>query len=105
MGWIALTVLLVVLGFASILPVLMAPMLFDAPGSTANPFTVGVAVAIVALPMACFLGAGLPWAFAHRPFAKMFFLLPILDLALIVLLFFCLDYFHGGMLGGGNRSG
>jgi ABC-type sulfate transport system permease subunit len=103
MGWIVMTVLCVVLGLASIFPVLMTPMLFDAPGSTSNRFTIAIAVAMVALPVTCLLGAVLPWVFRPHAFAKALFLLPLLDLVVIAALFGCLQYFCGGLLGGPVR--
>jgi hypothetical protein len=102
MGWIALSVFWVVLGLASIVPVLMTPMLFDAPGSTSSRLTIAVAIAIAAFPISCLLGAALPWLLRTHPFAKAFFLAPVVDMAVVVLLFGCIQIFNGGMLSGGR---
>ena len=50
LSWGLLTALWLVVGVCALFPAVMSPMMFDAPGSTSNPFTVGAAVSFAALP-------------------------------------------------------
>jgi len=95
-GWIALSVGLVLIAVGSLLPVVMLPMMFDAPGSESNRLLIALAAAIAAFPILCVVGAVLPWLFWRRSFARWLFLPPALDLTLIVMGFVALQYFcHG----------
>ena len=105
MSWYLLTVVWVLVGLAAIFPALMSPMAFDAPGSTSNPFTVGFAISIAIFPFVCLAAAILPWILRHWPFAKWFFLLPLIDIGALAFFIFALSYFSGGQFGGGARSG
>jgi hypothetical protein len=96
-GGIAFSAAWILAGLASLFPVILIPMMFDAPGSEANPLVFALAAAIAAFPVFCFAGAILPWVFRRRSFAKRLFLLPALDIVMIVLAFFALDYFCHGM--------
>jgi ABC-type transport system involved in cytochrome c biogenesis permease component len=71
-------------------------MMFDAPGSQTNPLVLGLALSVVTFSVFCFLGAALPWILRKRPFARAFFLLPLICLVLIAVCFFALDYFCAG---------
>jgi uncharacterized membrane protein YbhN (UPF0104 family) len=95
-GWISLSAGLVLVGLGSLAPVMMVPMMFDAPGSESNPLVIILAAMMVAFPLLCLISAILPWLFWRKSFAKWLFLPPILDLAAIVLMFVALEQFcHG----------
>jgi ABC-type sulfate transport system permease subunit len=102
-GWVALTAMWSLGGLAAILAAAMMPMMFDAAGSESNPFTVGLAVSIVALPLFCFSGAVLPWILRRRSFATKLFLLPVIDLAAIAIFLIALSYFCDGQFSCGTR--
>ena len=95
-GWIALSVGLIVVGLASLLPVMMLPMMFDAPGSESNRLLIALAVAVAAFPLLCLIGAVLPWLFWRRSFARWLFLPPALDLAFVIVGFVALQHFCQG---------
>lgn len=76
-GWIWLSVLYVLLGMLSLAPVIMLPMMFDAPGSEENTKLIVAALTLALFPVFCFLGAALPWMFRKKAFARKFFLLPV----------------------------
>ena len=83
-------------GVASLLPVMMLPMMFDAPGSESNRLLIALAAAIAIFPLLCLIGAVLPWLFRRRSFARWLFLPPLLDLALVIIGFVALGHFcHG----------
>jgi hypothetical protein len=95
-GWIALSVSLVLVGLASVFPVIMVPMMFDAPGSESDPIVITLAIMIAAFPLLCLIGAILPWLFWRKSFARFLFLPPVVDLAAIVIAFIVLGQFcHG----------
>jgi hypothetical protein len=94
--WIALTLACILAGLGSLLPVAMLPMMFDAPGSEANPLTWVLVAAIAAFPIFCLVGAILPWTFRRTSFGGWLFLLPVLDIAMVVAMLFALGYFCDG---------
>jgi len=100
LSWVVLTALWAVAGLAAILPALMSPMMFDAPGSTANPVTIALAISVALLPLVCLVAAGLPWLLRHWPLAKWIFLLPGLHIAVILALFVVLSLVYDGRFSG-----
>jgi hypothetical protein len=84
-AWGVLTVLWLVVGVFAIFPAMMSPMMFDSPGSTSNPFTVGAAASFAALPVVCLAAAALPWIFRHWPEANWFFAMPLVNIGLIIM--------------------
>lgn len=84
--WMTATGIWIVVGIVSSVAALFAPMLFDAPGTDKNPRVQALALAIVATPVLCLLGAWLPWAFMRRKFAAWLFLLPLLSISSIIIL-------------------
>jgi hypothetical protein len=95
--WIALSLACILAALVSLfLPVAMLPMMFDAPGSEANPLTWLLAATIAAFPLFCLVGAVLPWFFRRTSFGGWLFLLPILDIAMVATAFFALGYFCDG---------
>ncbi len=44
LGWFALTAFWTLTGLAAIIPAIMMPMMFDAPGSQTNPLVLGLAL-------------------------------------------------------------
>src|ERR1019366_3242248 len=94
--WLILTALWILAGLAAVVPAMMTPMMFDAPGSERNPVAIGLAISVAIFPLVCLLSAVLPWIFRKWPFAAMFFLLPVANLAVIAAIVFTLDYFCSG---------
>jgi hypothetical protein len=94
--WIALSLACLVAGLLSLLPVAMLPMMFDAPGSDANPLTWVLVATIAAFPLFCLVGAILPWCFRRTSFGRWLFLFPVLDVALIAAAFFALGRYCDG---------
>lgn len=77
--WVAATVLLLVGAALSLLPAFMAIFLFDDPKAGWDPIRSAIAYALMTLPLACFLGASLPWQYRSRPNAWGWFLLPLVN--------------------------
>ncbi len=86
-GWGALSATYVLLALLSAPPVIMLPMMFDAPGSEENGALMMAALLMALFPIFCLLGAILPWVFRKRTFAKKLFLLPALNLVAVALAF------------------
>ncbi len=104
LSWYILTALWGLSALVAVLPAIMTPMMFDARGSTSNPFTIGLAASVAVFPLVCVAGAGLPWLLRHWPFAKWVFLLPVVDLGVIAAFVIALGYFSGGQFGGVSPS-
>jgi hypothetical protein len=94
MGSAILAVAYVLAGLVSVVPAILTVFLFDAPGSTSSPSTVALSIAAGLLPLFFLVGGILRWAF-HRP---IFFLLPALDIAAIVIIMVAIGRYCGGML-------
>jgi hypothetical protein len=106
LSWYLMTALWGVGGLLAVFPAIMTPMMFDAPGSTSNPITIGLAVSVAVFPLVCLISAGLPWLLRHFAFAKWLFLLPVIDIGVITAFVVALSYFSGGQFGGTTpRSG
>ena len=89
------------LGVFFLLPAVMSPMLFDAPGSADNALTVALLAGLVALPVTFLLGAGLLIVASlrrGRRLAIVAFALPVVALAVIVVAGLLLDRLCGGRL-------
>lgn len=97
-GWYLLTALWVIVGLLAVVPALLSPMMFDAPGSTSNPCTIGLAISVAVFPLVCLAGAGLPWLLRRRPSSKWLFLLPLLGVAVIAAFVVAQNYFFNGRL-------
>lgn len=100
---IVLSSLWVVAGLVSVLFAVSSVFMFDAPGSTSSPITIALFGTAVLLPFAWFVGAALPWVFQRWRFGMWLFLLPLVDLAVIVSLVVALEAFCGGQFTCGNR--
>ena len=103
LSWTIATALCVLVGLGGILPAMMSPMMFDSPGSTSNPVTVALAISVAVFPLFCLAAAALPWLLRHWSLAKWVFLLPLVDIGIIIALFIALQYFYDGLFGGGSQ--
>ena len=83
-AWGLLSVLWLAVGFFAIFPAVMSVTMFDAPGSTSNPLTIGAAASFAALPLVCLAAAVLPWIFRHWPQANWLFAMPLADIGLAI---------------------
>lgn len=63
---ITLTIVSILGAFLSLPMVMMAPMMFDAPGSESNPITQLMFYSLLALPALCLMGGILPWIFKRH---------------------------------------
>jgi hypothetical protein len=91
-GSIVLSIVWIAAGLVSIALAITTPFLFDAPGSESSPLTVTLAIAVAVLPPCFFASVVLRWVFRW----KGFFLLPVLDLAVIGIDVVAIDRFCGG---------
>ena len=101
-GLIVATVIWTLLGAASLLVVMFVPLLFDAPGSTDNVFTVALAASVVLFPVACLASIAGSWiAFVKRSkrTSLWFALLPLVPVAIAFLAMVGHEAFAGGRLG------
>jgi hypothetical protein len=103
LSWALLTALWLVVGVFALVPAVMSPMMFDAPGSISNPFTVGAAASFAALPFVCLAAAVLPWIFRHWPLAKWLFALPLINIGIIIIFFVAIERLSGGSFGRRSR--
>jgi hypothetical protein len=94
--WIVASIGLLAIGAASLLPIIMLPMMFDAPGSDQNRVLYVLVATIAVFPVFCLIGAILPWLFRRKSFAGWLFLLPVVDLVAIVATFLALGFFCQG---------
>jgi hypothetical protein len=104
LSWSIATAVCLLVGLGGFLPAMMSPMMFDSPGSTSNPVTIGLAISVAVFPLFCLAAAALPWLLRHWSLAKWVFLLPLVDLGVIIALFAALEYFYGGSFGGGSKT-
>ena len=91
-----------VTGFLGIAFALMAPMLFDAPGSTSNPATVTLFWSIFTYPVVSLLSIIVGWLLAKyvSPFIGcVVTFVPAVNLLAAVIAVICLKIFYGGSLG------
>lgn len=89
-----------------LLPALMTPMMFDAPGSLENPVTVTLALSIATFPVVCAVAVLLSWlvfglpALAHFPhrylWACALISLPLINVAIGGLALAWITWFNGG---------
>lgn len=91
-AWIVVSVCLIGLAAVSLLPVMMVPMMFDAPGSETSPLTIAFALSVAAFPIFCLMGAALPWLFRRRKRAVWLFLVPSVDVAAIIAVIVALQF-------------
>lgn len=96
--WIVASVCLIGLALVSLMPVMMVPMMFDAPGSETSSLTIGMALLVAAFPLFCLIGAGLPWLFRRRKRAAWLFLLPLADVAAIIAVIAAMQFACQGRL-------
>jgi len=96
--WILLTAANVGLGVAAVIPTMLSAMMFDAPGSESSPLTIALAIAVIAFPVLCFVGAVLPWKARNKGYAGWFFGLPLLSAVAVGALFLAIDVLCGGSL-------
>jgi hypothetical protein len=96
--WIVASVCLIGLAVVSLMPVMMVPMLFDAPGSETSRLTIAMALLVAAFPVCCLIGAALPWLFRHRKRAGWLFLLPVADVAALIAVIVAMQYACRGQL-------
>jgi hypothetical protein len=104
LSWTIATAVWLLIGLGAIFPALMSPMMFDSPGSTSNPVTVALAISVAVFPLFCLVAAALPWILRHWSLAKWVFLLPLVDIGIVIALFAALEYFSGGLFGGGPKA-
>lgn len=97
---IVTTVLWAVGAVAGILPAMMSPMMFDAPGSEKNAATILLFSAVLSWPVVCLIaitGAWILFAVGWCKTARWLALLPLLNLIAGVLAFVWLDLFNAGL--------
>jgi hypothetical protein len=94
-GAIILSVIWGLVGLVSVLPAMITPFLFDAPGSESSLLTVMLAITVAILPL-LFLVGGILWWVAHRRW--LFFVLPLLDIVAIVIIVVAMQSYCGGNL-------
>ena len=104
LSWSIATAVWLLVGLGATLPAMMSPMMFDSPGSTSSPITIGLALSIALLPLFCLAAAVLPWILRHWSSAKWIFLLPLVDIGVIIALLAALQYFYDGVFGGGSTA-
>jgi hypothetical protein len=102
LSWGLLTALWVLAALAGVLPAMMSPMMFDAPGSSTNPLTIVFALLVATFPLVCIAGAVLPWILRRWRFAKWLFVLPLLHLGIAAVFMLALDRFCGGQFACGQ---
>ena len=95
-AWIVISILWVLAAFPAAVAAALSTMLFDSPGSESSRLTIVLFCAMVALPVFCLLGAGLPWIFYKWKFAKWLYLVPFLDVVFIVAIVVLVQTFCGG---------
>ena len=92
------------LGLVSIIPALLcAAMMFDAPGSTENPATISLAIAVASFPFVCFFAIAAAWALfaaGMNRLAKIVIWAPIINLIAGAIALCCLEAFYGGKFNG-----
>ena len=65
--WLILTtVFFCIAGLLSLVPVMMSPMIFDAPGSERNPAAIVLFVCIISFPVICIVSIPLSWVCYKR---------------------------------------
>jgi hypothetical protein len=104
LSWSIATAVWLLVGLGATLPAMMSPMMFDSPGSTSNPIVIGLAISVAVFPLFCLAAAALPWILRHWSLAKWVFLLPLVDIGVIIALLAALQYFYDGVFGGGSTA-
>ncbi len=84
--WLLLSLAWVGVGVASVFPLVMLSMAFDAPGSEKNMWLIAAVGSMAFFPISCLLGAVLPWLFRRWRFALTLFGVPVLNAVLSGLL-------------------
>lgn len=100
---IVTTLLFAIGGVLGIFPALFSPMMFDAPGSTQNPFTVALFLSVISFPVVCLLSIVVSWvlyALDRRRAAWLFALIPLIPIVLGALALTGLQLLHGGSFSG-----
>jgi hypothetical protein len=93
---IALTVVWVLLGAASVIGSMMSFFLFDAPGSEQNRLAWILFYCLLTQPVFWLIGAILPWCFQKRSWAGWLFAFPAIDVAAIIITFVLIDQLCAG---------
>ena len=97
-AWPLLSVLWAFAALPSCFVAFVSGMLFDAPGSESSALTVAFFRTLLAWPLSWLAGAGLPWVFRRHAFAKWFYLLPFMNLAVAVGIGVAIQVACGGKL-------
>jgi hypothetical protein len=90
-------------GLASIIPALFSVTMFDAPGSTENPATIALAIAVASCPFVCFGAISIAWSSfraGRSGLAKLVVWAPIINLIVGGIAWNCLQTFYGGQFNG-----
>ena len=98
-----MSVVVTLLGMASVMPAALSVMVFDAPGSTSNPATIALFIAVASCPFVCMgavVGAWALYAASHSKLSAIVIWAPALNLAAAAIAFFCLDTFYDGKFNG-----
>ncbi|MGB3200656.1 MAG: hypothetical protein WBA99_07130 [Nodosilinea sp.] len=103
--WVV-TVIWTAAAVIGLMPALMSPMMFDAPGSLENPATVALALSVATFPVVCILAVLAGWlvfalpALAHLPYRYHWvcglLALPLLNVVIGGLALVWLVWFNGG---------
>ena len=97
------SVLVALLGLASVIPALFSVMMFDAPGATENPATIALAISVASCPFVCFGAIAKAWSLfgaATNGLAKIAIWAPIINLIVGAIAFYCLLTFYDGKFNG-----
>lgn len=102
--WLIVTTLLFAVGgVLGVIPALFSPMMFDAPGSTENPFTVALFLSVISFPVVSLLSIVISWllyAFDRPRAAWLLALTPLIPIFVGALALTGLQLLHGGSFSG-----
>ncbi len=93
------TVLSALAALAGAMPALMSVMMFDAPGSTSNPWTILLFISTITFPLNCVAAIALSWLLYLVKWPRLacwLTLLPLLNLLLGAVALAGLQLLHGG---------
>lgn len=98
-----MSVVVTLLGVASVFPALFSVTMFDAPGSTRNPATIALFVAVASCPFVCYGAVTGAWALytvSQRRLAAIAIWAPATNLVVGVIAYYCLQTFYDGKFNG-----
>jgi hypothetical protein len=86
---VLMTILLTILGLLSMFPALMAPLMFDAPGSTSDPVMLTLFAAVFSMPFVCGGAANVAWFLwdTHPKLSCLVVLSPVVNIIVVAAIF------------------